>query len=68
MENSRHKSLDKIQGIRWNESDQTWRVSIFVNKKSIKLGRYFFLKDAQEVYLEAAQKHFGEFAPSLGAM
>ncbi len=63
-ENGRYKSVNKINGIRWNDKDQAWHVSIGGHKvKSKKIGRFFFYEDAKEAYLEIARSMWGEFAP-----
>lgn len=49
-----------IKGVRFK--DKKYEVHIWVNKKSIYLGRYSSLSDAKNCYNEHALKYFGKYA------
>jgi hypothetical protein len=50
------------KGISWHKQDRKWRARIQTNRKPIYLGCYDNLKEAADVYNEAACKYHGEFA------
>ncbi len=55
-----HSSPHK--GVGYDKQTGKWRARIRVSGKLIDLGRFADLEVAHSVYLEAARRHFGEFA------
>jgi len=51
-----------VKGVSYRKESGLWRVRIMVDKKPIHLGDFKNIKEAGEVYKEAALKLHGEFA------
>lgn len=50
------------KGVTWSNGANKWRARIRVAKKEYHLGIFDTPEEAYAVYVEAAKKHFGEFA------
>lgn len=50
------------KGVSWDKINCKWLAQIKVKKRQINLGRFTNPSDAHAAYMEAARKHFGEFA------
>lgn len=59
MKNMKLHSTNKtgVSGVNWDKDNNKWRVSIWVNKKAVNLGRYVFFSEAVKVRKEAEKKH-----------
>lgn len=55
-----------IKGICWSKRDKRFRATITVNNKTIHLGYFNVLGDADSAYRKAEEKYFGEFARKSG--
>lgn len=68
-ENSQHRTiLNKRNktgktGVSFDKCRNKWNAKIYVNKKTIHLGRFNDIDSAIDVRKEAEIKYFGEFAP-----
>jgi len=51
-----------LKGASWHKRSKNWLSSIYVDGKTIYLGRYQTAEEANHAYLKAAQQYFGEFA------
>lgn len=51
-----------IKGVRWNKNAKKFHAKIQVNGKTIHLGYFNVLGDADSAYRKAEEKYFGEFA------
>jgi hypothetical protein len=61
--NKRKKSRgDLPKGVDWRPRMNKWQSRITVNSKVVHLGTFDSAEAAHAAYVEAAQKHFGEFA------
>lgn len=65
--NQKNKSLSKnntsgVAGVCWEESSQKWHSYIWVNGKSLHLGRFKDFDKAVKVRKEAEEKYFGEYS------
>ena len=54
-----------IKGVRWEERRKKFTAQIQINGKSIHLGCFNVLGDADSAYRIAEEKHFGEFARAV---
>ncbi len=52
------------RGVHWDASRSKWAAQIYVNGKSLHLGRHSTKEEAAAAYEAAALKHFGEFRAS----
>ena len=50
------------KGVSWDKAAGKWSVSIRINSKLIKIGRFDDIVDAAKAYDGGAKKYFGEFA------
>jgi hypothetical protein len=62
--NSRKMATNKsgFKGVSFHKSTQRWRAVILLNGKHKHLGSRATPEEAHALYVEAARKHFGEFA------
>lgn len=60
--NSLYPSESGVKGAYWHPKSNLWKCCITVSGKLISLGYYKTAQEANEAYLAAARKHFGEFA------
>jgi hypothetical protein len=51
-----------FKGVSFDKNRNNYKSYIRVNKKYISLGRFNTPEEAAETYMDAAKKHFGEFA------
>lgn len=51
-----------IKGVHWNKRDKKFQAQIRVDSKSIKLGHFNVMGDADSAYRFAEEKYFREFA------
>lgn len=51
-----------VKNVRWDRSNNKWRVDVQINKKRIFFGRYEDLELAELVAIEARNKYHGDFA------
>ena len=56
------RNTSGVKGVSWSEERHKWVASITVRDRRYLLGRFKTLEQARQAYLEAAKKHFGEFA------
>ena len=68
MANSKYDDSRKVKkapkGVCWDSYHQKFRAGIMINYKRIHLGFFDTPSRAQDAYITAAQKYFGEFARS----
>ena len=50
-----------VKGVTWDKERGKWRVSIKINRKSIRIGRFENLEDAAKAYADASLKYHGDF-------
>lgn len=67
QQNSCNKKMQKnnssgYRGVTWDKANNKWSVAIWINKKSIWLGRFNNKIKAAKAYNKAALIHHGEFA------
>lgn len=65
-ENSRNRRVSKrntsgFTGVSWHKQERKWHARIVFNMKTISLGLYENVKDANEAYRVAAIKYFDKF-------
>lgn len=65
--NDINRGIDKrnksgIKGVHWSKNSQKWIATIVRNGKSIYLGSYDDIKEAEKTRKEAEEKYFGEWA------
>ena len=65
--NQKNKSLSKnntsgVTGVSWEEKNKKWHSYIWVNGKTLHLGRFINFDDAVRARKEAEDKYFGEFS------
>lgn len=53
-----------IVGISWHKRDNVWQAYISVEDKSIRLGEFYYLRNAVKARIEAERKYFGEHSLS----
>ncbi len=53
-----------FKGVAFEADRGKWKAHICVNRKKINLGRFDTPEEAHAAYIQAAEKHFGEFARS----
>lgn len=58
----RHSNRSGFKGVYYDKAVGKWRAAITINQKKIHLGRKDTPQEAHQLYVEAAKKHFGEFA------
>jgi len=58
----RKNTSSSLKGVTWHKKDRRWQAQITVDRRYIFLGQFSSEQEAHEVYAEAAQKYFGEFA------
>lgn len=63
---NRNSSGEK--GVSWNSRAKKWQAFIGVAGKNKNLGQFAVKADAIEAYRSAAQRYFGEFVRSVGAV
>ena len=61
-ENKRTKTTSRYNGVSFFKRDKRWRVTIFLNGKTVIIGDYLNEDDAGRAYNTAAKEIFGEFA------
>jgi hypothetical protein len=66
-QNNMNKGLQKnnqskYRGVSWDNEAAKWLVTIAIDKKQKKLGRFKSVEDAAYVYNQAARELFGDFA------
>lgn len=52
----------QARGVSLHKQSGKWRASITVSRKNIHLGLYETVEEASRAYINAANKHFGDFA------
>ena len=65
-ENSRNQCVRKnntstAKGVSWYKHSGKWRAYIVINYKQKHLGYFDTVAQAEQAYIDAAQKYFGEF-------
>jgi hypothetical protein len=58
----RKDNTSGVKGVTWNKQHQQWRAQIQVNGKKQHLGYFRNTHSAASAYINAAKKHFGQFA------
>lgn len=67
IQNSKRRSDNKsgVKGVHWDSWHGKWKAVITANKKSIQLGRFKSVGDAEMAVLAARSRLHGEFARSV---
>ena len=55
-------NTSNIVGVNWNKQDKMWFAYISYNNKRIRLGYFYYLRNAVKTRVEAEKKYFGEHA------
>jgi hypothetical protein len=58
----RSDSVSGVRGVSWESQTQRWRARLRFDGVDVSLGRFETIEEAAEVYAEAANRYFGEFA------
>lgn len=51
-----------IVGVSWNKDTQMWTSHIAINKKRIRIGSFYYLRNAVKSRIKSESKYFGEHA------
>lgn len=67
-QNMQNSSMQKsntsgILGVYWDKNRNKWVAQIRINNKTVTLGRYEDIEEAEQVRKDAELKYYGEFAP-----
>jgi len=57
----RRIATSKYRGVSWCKDRNKWMANIFINGKTVNLGRYSTELQAWAAYLKAAKKRYGQF-------
>ncbi len=61
-------SKSGIRGVYWYKRKNKWRTTIGVNGKTVSIGYFDSINDAETAYTKARIKFFGDFVPSCIAV
>lgn len=57
-----HNNTSGIVGVSWDKNAKLWISHIAINKKRIRLGSFYYLRNAVKSRMKAEEKYFGEHA------
>lgn len=56
-----HNNTSGVKGVCWDKNRSKWMAKIKVDQRTINLGRYNDIEEANKAYFNAGRKYFGEF-------
>lgn len=63
----RRNNTSGVVGVSWDKSEGKWMAKIMLDRRTINLGRFANIEEAQAARLAAETKYHGDFARHLGA-
>lgn len=66
LKGAKKNSKSGVRGVAWDKANNKWRATIFVNGKTINLGRFASISEAEKVRKEAESIHFPYLTQVIG--
>lgn len=56
------RNTSGVRGVSWNKQTKKWRAALMVNGKSLHLGRFSDIQDAENAVKLARKQHYGNYS------